>query len=942
MLSAEQKLRNVRFQLKWNHQFQFAGYYMAKKMGYYREAGLEVQILEGGVGISPVRGVVEGGADFGIDASEILLYRKKGMPVVALGAILQHSPLVILSAGKGGAKKPQDLSGKKVFMGEGYGDVEVIAMLDSAGVKLESITRLGYTLNPADLLHEDVAGAAAYLTNFPYLLQVEGVDYHVINPSDYGIDFYSDILFTNRNLANQYPEVVEGFLQASLKGWQYAFDNPEEAAYEAIELGSNRTVEHLLYEAAKMKELAIPDIVELGHMSKPRWRSISETFYSIGLSSSAGVPDDFLFDPIKAMERKRSTLKNFLGVLFVGIALAGIAVLVLWVYSLNLRKTVERSTAELKRANDGLKQQILKRLESQTHMQAQRDLAVGVMSSESLIEAGRMAILSMIRGTKMDFGGVYFFEEHPKCFRLAVWQDLPNSFVEEAGMIEEAHPLYGKIMKGRALYTPDLIEVMDEIKKISGTKVKSIAVCPMASQGNVFGFVFVVGVKEAHLESAQKRLLETLTAELTNAISRKRAEEARVASERLYRGLYESLIDGIVGLNRERKIVECNKAFYEMLGYEKNEILGKSLREITPEDFDSGDTKAERELERRGFCEEYEKEFYHGGGGRVPVSIKAWKIDAGDTTTWVMVRNIMEKRRAEHALRENEHFLNNILSVVRAGIMIIDAQTRTIVEANPAIFEMSGKSREDVIGKHCGHLFCMQESGQCPLEQRAEATGKERENSVIKDQQGRSYIRTVSEFQVNDRVYLVESYSEISDLVKLEEKLRLMATHDELTGLFNRRALMETLQQRVEFARRYKSRLTLCVCDLDHFKQVNDTYGHQLGDEVLQRFASIISKNIRDTDTAGRFGGDEFFIIFPSTSTEQAVTCVERIRKDLSKEVFKYEEGGFQLTGSFGLASLTETMTELEQLVQQADAALYSAKRKNRNQSVTYRQDEPS
>jgi diguanylate cyclase (GGDEF)-like protein/PAS domain S-box-containing protein len=165
-----------------------------------------------------------------------------------------------------------------------------------------------------------------------------------------------------------------------------------------------------------------------------------------------------------------------------------------------------------------------------------------------------------------------------------------------------------------------------------------------------------------------------------------------------------------------------------------------------------------------------------------------------------------------------------------------------------------------------------------------------------------------------------------------QEQLRRQAYHDALTGLYSRRHLMDQLRQSMSLARRHSHPLSLCICDLDKFKLINDTHGHIMGDQVLEIFARIIRDEIRAEDIAGRLGGDEFCIIFPHARADFAALCLERIRKKFGAIRFTPESGEtFNASATFGIADMQPADIPQEGLIELADQSLYAAKELGRN-----------
>jgi diguanylate cyclase (GGDEF)-like protein len=166
---------------------------------------------------------------------------------------------------------------------------------------------------------------------------------------------------------------------------------------------------------------------------------------------------------------------------------------------------------------------------------------------------------------------------------------------------------------------------------------------------------------------------------------------------------------------------------------------------------------------------------------------------------------------------------------------------------------------------------------------------------------------------------------------RMLKRLEELATMDGLTGLFNKRALQEVAGQKIKSAQRFKKPLSLLVCDIDHFKRVNDTYGHDMGDIVIKGFADVLKRVKRDTDAVGRFGGEEFVIVCEETDERGALLLAERIRSELEATKFHTELGPLSVTCSVGAAPFPLGGQTWEALFKATDEALYASKRGGRN-----------
>ena len=339
--AAAAPLESVRVQLKWKHQFQFAGYYAAIEQGYYKEVGLDVELLEATQGQQPVESVLDGAAQYGVGTTTLLLNRAQGDPIVVLAAIFQHSPMVLIARRDSWLQTVHDLKGKQVMIEPHSSDILMYLQLE--GLATNHYSAVPHSFNIASLLEREVDAMTAYVSDELYQLRAAGMDCMVVDPRSGGIDFYGDCLFTTENQIREHPEQVQAFLEASLRGWTYAMAHPEEVVDLILDKYSTRhSREHLLFEAQAMQSLMNTDLVAIGHMYPGRWQHIADVYTQKGWLTEKVDLDSFIYQPEPPPENNRRWW------LIVGILTALIAIIILLVL-LPLLKLIMHVQASEKR-----------------------------------------------------------------------------------------------------------------------------------------------------------------------------------------------------------------------------------------------------------------------------------------------------------------------------------------------------------------------------------------------------------------------------------------------------------------------------------------------------------------------------------------------------------------------------------------------------------------
>jgi len=316
-------------QLKWTHGFQFAGYYLALERGYYRAAGLDVRFVEGGGAVSPIEEVEAGRAQYGIASSALVLARHEGHEVVALAAIYQHSPLVLLARGDLQGGTVRDLIGRAVML-EPMAD-ELTAYLLREGVPLSQVRVVPHSGDPRDLAEGRVDAMSAYVHQEPRVLDALGFAYRVFDPSSAGIDFYGDVLFTTTRELGQHPERAAAFRTASLRGWVEALADPRAAvALIHARYAPELSEAYLMAEARATADLVRADLIPVGTMYEERWRRIADTYAELGLLPPDASLEGLLFRELPPATVGSAVKFAVVAAVFAGMVAGGLFVFAFW------------------------------------------------------------------------------------------------------------------------------------------------------------------------------------------------------------------------------------------------------------------------------------------------------------------------------------------------------------------------------------------------------------------------------------------------------------------------------------------------------------------------------------------------------------------------------------------------------------------------------------
>jgi diguanylate cyclase (GGDEF)-like protein len=345
-------LTRVKVQLKWFHQFQFAGFYAAIQQGYFSEAGLDVELIEGGPTTEVTDAVLKGDADFGIGNSSLLIDYNNGLPVIAVAALFQHSPSVILARRDKEIRTINDLEGR-TLMGKIH-TAELITYLKISGVDINLINIVPHTGTVKSLQNPKLNGidaTTAYVSSEPFTANIHNIPYRIFNPRDLKINFYGDILFTSSSLAMSDPKLVTSMRNALIKGWKYALNNSDELVSLILKKYNPRKSRlALVFEAQAIIPLFASDLVDVGFMSHRRWRDIADIFVQAELLKPEYRLDGFLF------ETKEPLPKWIYKVILLGLILLAVTGFIA-IYILRINRRLKISLEQIKEQNNKIEYQ---------------------------------------------------------------------------------------------------------------------------------------------------------------------------------------------------------------------------------------------------------------------------------------------------------------------------------------------------------------------------------------------------------------------------------------------------------------------------------------------------------------------------------------------------------------------------------------------------------
>ena len=410
-------------------------------------------------------------------------------------------------------------------------------------------------------------------------------------------------------------------------------------------------------------------------------------------------------------------------------------------------------------------------------------------------------------------------------------------------------------------------------------------------------------------------------------------------------GIVATVHTSLLVLDAGLRIVWANNPFYKLFSVKPQETEGSLIYEIGDNQWDIPRLREllQRLLRGKAGFGDFEVECDFPQAGRRVMILNARRIhDPRSKTARVLlaIEDITERRRTEQEKAASELRYRRLFESAQDGILILDAGTGQIVDVNPFLIDMLGYSKDEFLGKRLWDIGAFVDARKS---RRAyEALQK---NDYIRYEDLPLETKTGQRMEVEfvSNAYLVDgerviqcNIRDISERKQLERNLAFTATHDSLTGLPNRTLFNDHFTLALAGARRYGKKLAIMVLDIDHFKDINDTLGHQYGDQLLREFGNRLSGAVRKADTVARIGGDEFaLLVTEMAGTENTAGIARKVLENAAKP-FMLTDHEVTITASIGISSCPDDGEDIETLIKYADTAMYQAKNNGRNHYLRY------
>lgn len=858
--SEPSELIPINVQLNWHHQYQFGGFYAALQQGYYRQAGLDVHLHHFQAEKNVLSEVLEGRAQFGIGYSTTIADYIKGAPIQLVLASFQHSPMVLLTHEPIGDLS--ELIGKTGM----YSDsMQVLSLLNKATKqKKDAIQKRYSNTNLNEFVSKNVDFYGAYITNEPFQLQELGVPYHIVDPKLYGVNSAEDLVFTTKTFANANPAIVAAFREATIKGWQFAIENPDTVIdFMLAHYSVPKSRRALFYEAKALTSYVSVGTRPIGVVEPARLKDTAVELKEIGLINQAEFD---AFEP-----------ENFMGFSKGKVNLTASELDYLAKHPVikigNDTGWAPFEFVDKDASYQGVAADYFRLFEEKLGIRFEHEKSRPWSQVVDDAIAGKLLIYSCVSPT-------------PERQKYMHFTDPYLSF-----------PM--------VLIAKNEVNYIDDFKQLNGEKVAVIrgyfAHEHFQNQFPNVNLVIVDSVKEG------------LTAVMSG--------RALAYAENLGAANYAIRQYGFTGLSF---VGESNQRFELAIGVHQSEpilfsIMQKALASVSEE-------------ERRAIYDHW----IHIELVKRLDQKQLWELSG-----YVFIAmSILFIMLLVYRYQRNrfQHYINQINELNYASK--IDLDSEKIVWVSQAYAQLRGCQAKEIIGKRFSDFanqnFTPAEIEAIKQRLRAGQTWSGEVEGRRCDGAASYWVQltlTPHKNWIGNITHVWATRVDITDKKRIEE----LSNTDELTKLYNRHYFNKTLPRLQQQYQGSGKHLCLASIDIDCFKLINDTYGHLVGDRVLQQVADYLRACCRQEGAmAFRLGGEEFMLVAFVADVNAFYQQLESLRQQILAAKIENREAPLgYLSISIGACCWPDGQpSDWDALYRQVDDLLYQAKQSGRNQLV--------
>ncbi len=883
-LLSSDKLEKVSLQLHWLDQFQFAGYYMAKEKGFYRDFGLDVEFKKYTFGTDVVQNVLDNEGWYGVGRTSLIRDKSHSKEILLMSAIFQSSPFALVSLKSSGIDTIEKFYDKRIMLNTKDYSAGIFAMLLTGDIGRRDFQRVDTRKNKLNILIDgEVDIASIYLTNEVYELKKRGVEVNIFHPKDYGFNFYSDILFTSQKEHKEHPRRVHRLNSASLIGWKYAFDNIEESVELILKKYNfqNKTRDALMYEANKLKELAYYGDRSLGDISEDGVRAINDIYRIMGMTKYQINFDEFVLNDDEHKSHLNRAQVNYI--------------------------KSRKEPVVCIRPSSGLEYSITSTKYN------------GIM----------IDVLDFI-SKRLNFEFSYLeFKSKEEFFKQVSdgGCDIVSIKVEDEKELENFN-ITDTFLK-------DYFTILTKLDKTFSRNPQEL-----------IGETLIVQYKsfQKHLEKIYPFLDIKVEEDLYKIVEKIHSDKvygvitlSKLSDTIIQKYGFDQLkLNGFLAKNNPIKagfgVIDTSPVLLE--------ILNKGLLSLDEQTLD--------EITQKWRVTKYNPKIdyttaYAVGGILFIIML-------------FFVYRHYQTLKHNKKLRKQRELYDAVFENTTDSVFILDAKTLQALDCNEQAVRVFGYgSKQDVLKISTAQLSPkLQPNGVSSMKEAVKMVkvalrggSHTFEWQHIKKNSEKFWTEvTLTSIILDGRNVIYTTCKDISKqkyaLKKIDQqqyKLTHQATHDTLTGLPNRILLSDRIEQCVQKAKRNKTKLALICLDLDQFKQINDTLGHEAGDRVIKSVANLFRFTIREQDTLARLGGDEFAIIVEDLNkAEDASLLAQKIIDSLVINPLHVDGYAHHITCSIGISLYPQDASNAHNLLKYADTAMYKVKDEGRDNYQFYSQ----